>query len=424
MSAVAVAAARVRPDPLPRGLRLRIAVGFVNRLVDAMVTAFVAVYLAAAHGPARAGLLMAAVVALGVAGMLVGGHLCERWGRRPTLLAAESAGAAAFAAMALAAGRWAAPVAVYVAYLVAKLAASVALPAHDAVVVDLSTPDTRRRVYAIAFWATNLALAVGALLGAAFYDGHFAAVIAGAAGCCALVAVSTALFVAESRPAGVAVSGPGWRAFVTGYRPVVADRRFGRLVLAGTLLLAVEFQLVNHIAVRLSTELPAQRLLAVGGWSFDVDGVAMVGLLRAENTVLVVAAALAAAALLRRVPDGVALAVGTALFTGGYMVLAVSRSGWLLLAAGLVLTVGELITVPVRQALLADLVPEAGRSRYLAVNNLTIRAAQLLAALCITVGSLVPAAVMAALYGAAGLVAAAQFRAVLAHRQHTRPDTK
>lgn len=412
-----------RPDPAPArtslhpNLRMRIGVGFVNRLVDSMITSFMAVYLAATHGPLLAGLLMIVVVGVGVAGMLAGGHLCEIRGRRPTLLGAEMVGTATYATMALAATPWwASPTAVYVAYLLTKLAASVALPANDAMIVDLSTPETRRMLYTVSYWVTNIALAIGALLGAAFYDGHFATVLAVAAGGTAVVALCTALFLTESRPAQPAAETSAVREFASGYRTVMADRLFLRLVLAGTLVFAVESQLVNHIAVRMVGELPTQQLFAFHGWQLQVDGVAMVGMLRAENTLLVVTTALLATMLLRRVPDRWALYLGTALFVGGYMVLAVSLDGWVLLAAGFVLTVGEVVTVPIRQHLTADLVPTVGRSRYLAVNNLTIRVGQGVAALCISLGALVPPVVMAGLYGAAGVVMVVQYRAVLAGR--------
>lgn len=400
-------------------LRVRIGVGFVNRLVDSMITSFMAVHLALAWGVAAAGVLLIAVVALGVAGMLVGGHVADLHGRRRTLLVAEAGAAVTFGVMALADSPvLSSALLVYLGYVANKFAASVALPANDAMIVDLTSPETRKGVYTINFWATNLALAIGALVGAALYS-RFAVVLAVAAGATLAVLATTYFLIAETKPdTGVPRDRPQGvlallREFGEGYRLVLRDRTFLRLMVAGTLTLAIEFQLVNHIAVRLATGFPAQQLLP---WAPAVDGVGMIGLLRAENTILVVVLALFSAVLFRGVSDRTGLYLGTALFAGGYAVLAVSTSGWVLMAAGLVFTVGELMSVPVKQALLANLVPDHSRTRYMAVYNLNIRVAQGLAAGCVTLGAVLPAWGMAALYLVLGAVIVWQYRFVLAGR--------
>lgn len=403
-------------------LRVRVGVGFVNRLVDSMITSFMAIHLALAWGVAAAGGLLVVVTALGVVGMLVGGHVADHRGRRRTLLAAEAGAAVTFAVMAVADSPVLGSAAlVYLGYLVNKFAASVALPANDAMIVDLTSPETRKNVYTINFWATNMALAIGALLGAVLYSAHFTLVLAGAAAATAGVLATTYFLIGETKPdTGVERDRPRGagavlREFGDGYRLVLRDRVFLRLMVAGTLTLAIEFQLVNHIAVRLASGFPAQPLLPFS-WAPVVDGVGMLGVLRAENTVLVVVLALFSAVLFRGLSDRMGLYLGTALFVVGYAVLAVSSTGWVLVVAGVVFTVGELMSVPVKQALLAGLVPDHSRTRYLAVYNLNIRVAQGLAAGCVTLGAVLPAWGMAALYLVLGAVIVRQYRVVLAQQ--------
>lgn len=406
---------------LERTLRIRIGVGFVNRLMDSMITSFMAIYLAFTYSVALAGAMMFVVVSLGVVGMLVGGHVSDTRGRRATLLVAELATFVTFGVMALGNSAWvASPLVVYLAYLVNKFAASVALPANDAMIVDVTTPEIRKGVYTVNFWATNVALAVGALLGALLYDGHFTLMLAIAAAGTFGVTASTFLWIPETRPerAGTEPKASALREFAAGYRLVLRDLMFIRLMVAGTLVLAIEFQLINYVGVRLAMELPEQRLLEFGSWAVRVDGPEMLGILRAENTTLVVVLALFSHVLFRRVSDKVGLYLGTALFVAGYMVLAVSNSGWLLMAAGFVFTVGELMSVPIRQTLLANMVADHSRTRYMAVYNLNIRVAQMIAALCITLGSHISPWGMAAFYGALGLIILQQYRVVLNRTSH------
>ncbi|MFD8494790.1 MFS transporter [Amycolatopsis sp. NPDC059657] len=382
-------------------LRIRIGVGFVNRLLDSMITSFMAIYLAFRFGIAVAGVLMFAVVSLGVIGMLVGGHISDTRGRRNTLLLAEFGGFASFALMA-GANAANATLVVYAGYLVNKFAASLALPANDAMIVDVTTPEDRKQVYTMNYWATNLALAIGGLLGGFLYNGHFTLLLGGAAVCTAGVCAVTYFLIAESKPESSSVTPRAsvLREFAAGYRLVLRDGLFIRFMIAATLLMAIEFQLVNYVGVRLAHDMP--------------NGVEILGILRAENTALVVVLALFSHLLFRRLSDKVRLFAGVGLFTAGYMVLAVSNTGWVLLIAGAVFTVGELMNVPVKQAMLANMVPDQARTRYMAVYNLNIRVAQMLAAGCITLGALVPPWGIALLYGTAGVVVIAQYRVLLA----------
>ncbi|MEN3535304.1 MFS transporter [Microbispora sp. ZYX-F-249] len=403
-------------------LRIRIAVGFLQRLLDSMVMSFMAIYLAFEYGVAVAGVLVVTVMVLGVVGTLAGGHMSDTRGRRRTLLLGETGVCLTFALMAVAdSPAWHSPALVYCGYLVNKFAASFAMPANDAMILDVTTPESRKLVYTINYWSINLALAFGALLGGFLYNGHFTLLLALAAAGTVVIAAVTYFLIAETKPdqteeesgAPARPRGSILRDFASGYRLVLQDRAFGRLLVAATLFMSIELQLINYIGVRLARDLPEQNLLAIGSWAVRVDGVEMLGILRAENTVLVVALALVAHLVLRRVPDRVRMYAGAGLFTAGYMVLAVSDTGWVLLVAALVLTVGELMDVPVRQALLADMVPAASRTRYMAVYNLNIRVALVVASLCITVGSVLPPWGMAALYGVFGLVIIWQYRAIL-----------
>ena len=382
-----------------------------------MVTTFMAIYLAFTFGIAAAGVLIVVVVVLGAACMLIGGHISDTRGRRSTLLLAEVGVFATYTLMAVAHSHlWANTVMVYVGYLLNKLAASVALPANDAMIVDVATPETRKATYTVIYWATNLALAVGSLIGAWLYNGHFTLMLIIASTCAAGIVITTFFFIPETRPvtAETAPAPSRLREFTSGYRLVIRDGRFIRLMVAATLILAIELQIITYVAVRLAKHMPPQNLLSAGALTVHVDGIRMLGILRAENTILVVALMLFAHVLFRRLSDRFVLYFGTALFVAGYMVLAVSNTGWVLLVAGLVFTVGELMNVPVRQTLLASMVPDGARPRYMAVYNLNIRAAQGIAALFITLGYFVSPWAIAVLYGVLGLLIVQQYRVLLA----------
>lgn len=403
----------MRVRDLHPNLRLRLGVAFVQRLLDSMVMTYMAVYLAARYGIGAAGLLVMVVMLLSAAAGFVGGHLSDTRGRRVILMAGEACVAVMFAAMAIASSAQLAPL-VFAAYAVNKVGAGIAMPANDAMIVDVTTPENRETAYTLNYWTINLALSIGALLGGFLYAQHFTLLLAICAGGMCTVFVTTVVWLRETATPAPAASNSrtSLAAVFSGYLPLLSHVAFRRLVVAATVTMTVEFQLVNYIAVRLADHLGVQTLVRVGSWHLDVDGVKMLGILRAENTALVVACTFALAYLLRRLPRGVRLYGGVALFFGGYMALPVVPVAWVLGLAMLAITLGELMSVPLRQVMLADLLPATDRARYMAVYALNIRAALVVASLCISVGWLVGPWVMALLYGVLGLIAVRQYWAV------------
>jgi DHA1 family multidrug resistance protein B-like MFS transporter len=401
---------------LHRNVRIRIGLSFVHKLIDAMILTFIAIYLAAQVGVAAAGALLLVFAAFAVLGMLIGGHLSEVWGRRPMLIAGDLSGCVFLVLMAIAYySNWGA-LAVYFSYAMVKLGSNLALPANDATIIDVTPVPDRKYVYTVNYWVVNLALGGGALVGGFLYATHFGAVMVASAIGTAGALLVTVLFVAETKPDSVTAVEPskptGLGRFVDGYRLVLVDSTFRRLIIAATLGLSLEGQLNNYIGIRLSQSLPVQHLFPFG----DVDGVRMVGLLKAENTLMVVVLALFINVLLRRFSDRVRLYAGITLFAGGFAVLAVSGTPWVLLLACLVLTIGELMNVPIKLALLAELAPEQGRPRYMAAYYLHIRFGQVLTALLVILGAGIGPQWMAGTYLLMGVLIIFQYRSILASR--------
>ncbi|WP_331739322.1 MFS transporter (plasmid) [Streptomyces sp. NBC_00637] len=395
-------------------IRLRIGVGFVQRLLAVMLMPLLVIRLAELYGAAAAGAMTLAVAGAGIAANFLGGHLADVYGRRPVLVAGELGATVGFGLLALANSPWwSSGAATFGLFLLTTCCAQLATPAAEAMMVDVSTPESRPLVYTINYWSVNLAFTVGALIGGFFYEGHFARLLTGAAVLSALTTTVIARWLSETAPRTGKDVAAGVGAMLRGYLAVARDTVFLRVLAAAALISSVEMQIGYYIAVRLSDEFPTQVLARFGSWAPTVDGVAILGILRAVNAALVVALVLFAKNLLARLTDRTRLFAGITVFTIGYMVWAVSNSGLVLIAAAVLLTLGEIGAVPVRQALLADLVDPAARTKYMAAYALNARVGLLVASLCVTFGAFVPAVGMSLLYGTAGLAAVLLYRSLL-----------
>jgi DHA1 family multidrug resistance protein B-like MFS transporter len=385
-------------------------------LIDAMILTFIAIYLASRMGIATTGALILLFAVFAIFGMLLGGHLSEKWGRRPVLIVGDVIGTAFLVLMTVAYFADWGPLAVYFSYAIVKFGTNMALPANDSTIIDVTPPEDRKYVYTVNYWVINLALGGGALLGGFLYGSHFGAVILGGAIGMGFALLVTVLLVAETKPESAAAAAPaklrGLAQFTEGYRVVLADSTFRRLIIVATLVLTLEGQLSTAIGIRLSNDFGIQHVFPFG----DVGGVQMLGVLKAVNTVLVVLLALQVNTLLRRLSDRVRLYVGIPLYVGGFAVLAVTNTAWVLLAAVVVLTIGELMNTPMQQSLLADLAPEQGRPRYMAAYYLHIRFGQVLNSLLISLSAVLSTHGMAGIYLLFGVVILMQYRVILARR--------
>lgn len=400
---------------LHRNVRVRLGLSFVLKLNDAMILTFIAIYLADAVGIATAGALILLFAVFAVFGMLLGGDLSERWGRRPVLIVGEVIALVFLGLMSTAffAG-WGA-LAVYFSYGIVKFGTNLALPANDSTIIDVTPAEDRKFVYTLNYWVINLALGIGALAGGFLYGSHFGKVILGGTVAMAFVLVLTILLIDETRPAAADAGPPGltgWGRMAAGYRVVLADSTFRRLVIAATLMLTLEWQLTTSIGIRLADDFPTQAVFPFGA----VTGVEMLGVLKAVNTLLVVTLALFVNALLRRMPDRQRLYSGVTLYATGFAVLAVTNDAWLLITACVVLTIGELMDIPVRQALLAEFAPEDGRPRYMAAYYLHIRVSQVINSVLISVSAVLSTQGMAGIYLVLGVLIIMQYRVILARR--------
>ncbi|GAB2486198.1 MFS transporter [Streptosporangium sandarakinum] len=424
-------------------IKLRIGIGFVQRLLDMMLIPLMIIHFSGLYGAATAGLMTVVAAGVAIACTFLGGYLSDVRGRRRTMLVSEVGCFVAAVCLALANSPWwESGIATYIFYLVNTALISVVRPASDAMIIDVSTPETRPRIYAVNYWATNVAFVVGSLLAGFLYGGHFFLILAAAAVLSGGVAVVTWRWISETRPAtgttagttaetaaGTAggsaagtADGPGtgrtgWLLpLLRGYAAVLRDRVFARFFLSILLFTCIQVQLANYIGVRLSQEFPPQRLFDVGPWALDVDGVNMFGILRAISTFVVVCLALSATTIFRRLTDGQRIGGGTIVVTAGYMVLAVSNDPGVLITATVVFALGEIMTSPTRQALLADVVHPDARSMYMAVYQLQFRLAAVAGSLCVTLGTFVPPAAMSVLYGVFGAASCLLILSVLRAR--------
>ncbi|MDW5323023.1 MFS transporter [Plantactinospora sp. KLBMP9567] len=361
----------------------------INR-VGAFAMLFLPLYLTDARGAsdALAGLVVGAYGLGGVAGVLLGGVLADRWGRRRTLVWSHLAASALMASMAMVASL---PAIALLAALVG-IAHSMPGPAFVAAIVDVVPAPRRSRAFNLQFWAFNLGMAGASALAGLLAEASYLALFLVDAAATVITTViiawkvpetlvrtapetlvptaaetrgGTALETPVRTAPGASPGGPGAApARRVGLRTPLTDRIFLAFV-ALTFAHAV-------ITAQNSTVMPL---------AMRADGLSSsaYGLVVALGGLFIVIGQLFVPRLIdgRRKHRVLATALGLAAF--GYAGLAVADGlpGYLL--AALVWTVGAMLAAPPNAEINAELAPPRLRGRYQAVFFLTFPAAAFVA---------------------------------------------
>jgi DHA1 family multidrug resistance protein B-like MFS transporter len=416
-----------------KNVKTRIYVLFAFGTVQATTLPFMAIYFARNFGEAVTGILLTVSIVASMFSGVVGGYYADRIGRKKLMVGSEAAFLLAYVVMALANSPWyQSPVATFVTFLITNVCWGIYGPADEAMLMDVTTAESRQLMYSIFYWVGNLTMAVGASLGAMFFE-HYRFILFSVSSLVVLGTLLTTIFRIDEtyQPIVREVVTPlrGLRGLfpngiITTYRRVLTDTLFLRYIVGGMLVMAVEFQLSNYIGIHLAKDVVSQPLVHFKDWVFQIDGVKMLGFLQTENTVMVVLLAAFIARWMNKYQDKNVLFFGIILNTVGYSLMIVTNAPWLLIAAMFVATIGEVASVPIRQTYLGDIAPSESRSSYIAVNGLTFSGSRIMASLAVMLGAVSPSWFIAVLSMLSGIFGYVLFQSIVPGVHQRRAQTE
>ncbi|MGD2276351.1 MDR family MFS transporter [Bacillus wiedmannii] len=388
-----------------RNIKIRIITSFLTRTVSTMIFPFMAIYFSIKLGSAIAGaLLLINVIASLVIG-LYGGYVGDRLGRKKVMIIGQSIQVISIACMGVANSDYVdSPWLTFVFMLVNSLGSGLMNPATEAMLIDVSTPENRKVMYSINYWAINLSIAIGVIFGGLLFENYRLQLFIGLTVIAVITLYVMAVYMEEVYVARKIVEKKNvLKDMADSYKAVMKDRTFLIFCAASICTLSLEFQINNYLGVRLQQEFETVHFLFGNGFTFDLTGIRMLSWISAENTILVVLCSALLIKMLKSFNDLKILYVGLFIYTIGFTILGTSNNLWILLIAGLFQTVGEMMYVPVRQSIMADMVPNEARGSYMAINGMVFQVAKMNGALGVMLGSFLASGGMSALYFIVGM---------------------
>ncbi|MBL1081799.1 MFS transporter [Streptomyces actinomycinicus] len=331
----------------------------VNRL-GAFVATFMALYLTLDRGysASYAGLVASVHGLGGVVSALAGGVMADRFGRRPTLLLAQTATAASVALL----GFMTDPVAIAAVAFLVGMASNASRPAVQAMMADIVRPEDRVRAFSLNYWAINLGFAVSSTAAGFIAEVSYRAgflIEAGMTLACAIVVFAK---LPESRPTAPAKQTEADVSLVT----VLRDGRY-MAVVGLSFLVALIFQ-------QGSVGLP----VAMGRAGFSP---ADYGLIIAVNGVLIVALQIPVTRFVEHRDPRTLMVVSSLVAGYGFGLTAFAGSVGVFMVTVCVWTLAEIVNAPTQAGLVVRLSPVHGRGRYQGMHSLSWSVAALIAPL-------------------------------------------
>jgi MFS family permease len=331
---------------LPRGAWILFFGTFLNKF-GTFVMPFLAIYMTGlGYTPAQAGLAIASYGCGVLCASILGGYLADRFGRRKTIVLSMFSGAVAM--LCLSQARSLPSFTVFAAF--AGLTCELYRPASSAMLADLVPAGQRVTAFAAYRMAFNAGWAFGPAVAGLLAKKSFLWLFVGDAGTSVLFGL-VAFFALPSGLRGTRAAG----ALGDTFRLLRDDRRLRQIACAALLIGLVFVQAFSTMSLEVTR----------AGLS-----TAVFGLVASLNGGLVVLFELPLTTITRRFPIRSVIAIGYLLIAIGFGSNVLPRTLPLLVLTTVLFTFGEMISMPVASAYVADLAPADQRGLYMGTYGL------------------------------------------------------
>lgn len=333
----------------PRDFWMMIVVNFVDRLGGSLLFPFFALYITKRFdvGMTEVGGLFAIFFVSSFIGAFPGGALTDRFGRKGIIMFSLIATSLSTLLMGF--------VDEFQFFLlvafVSGIFTDVGGPAYEAVFMDVLPEEKRASGFGIRRVAFNLAIVIGPVIGGFVAARSYLALFILDAIISAIVALLVFRLIPETKPAAPEgkVQESTAETFA-GYLRVLRDGKF----IAFTLVCLLTWLVYMNMNTTFGVYLRDQHGIPESGYGWLISiNAAMVVLLQFPIT--------------RRIeknPPMLMMALGVAFIASGLFLFGFVGTFWLFAVAVAILTIGEMVTIPIANATVANFAPEEMRGRY------------------------------------------------------------
>ena len=336
----------------PRHFQILMGASFIDRLGGALMFPFFGLYVTEKFGVGmtEVGIIFAIWAVTSQVGSVIGGALTDKIGRKTMLMFGLVVSALSSIAMGLVPElRY-----FYITVAIAGTMGDMGGPAQQAMVADLLPEEQRAQGYGVWRVVANLAVMIGPLIGGWMATSSYLSLFITDAISSTITAGIVFATLPETKPeSSEDQKDESLLKTFKGYFRVFKDLLYMEFILAAVL--------ANTVYVQMNSTLPV--------YLRDVHNqpASTYGIILSINAGMVVFFQFWLTRKMSSIPPMMMMALGTLLYLVGFGMFGFVSGFFMFMLAMVILTIGEMIVIPVAQALVAQFAPEDMRGRYMAV---------------------------------------------------------
>ena len=335
----------------PGSFRVLVLATFIDRLGSFLLFPFFALYITARFnvGMIQVGFLFTILSLGSLLGSAIGGALADKFGRRLLLLfgLVVSGIGSIFMGIVNELSIF------YILAAILGVLGDIGGPARQAMVVDLLGRDKQAEGFGILRVAVNLSAVIGPILGGLIVTQSYLFLFIADAVSSIITAIIVFIVIPETKPEKKEDT-PQVSVMKTliGYKEVLKDFQYVAFLSVSAITVVVYMQLNSTLSVFL------RDVHGFAPWKF--------GFLLATNAILVVVFQFWITRKVSKYAPMKVMAAGTLLYMVGFGMYGFISSEFLFFVAMIIITIGEMIEMPIGQSVAAHFAPEDKRGRYMA----------------------------------------------------------
>jgi MFS family permease len=336
----------------PKKFWIVVGVSFIDRVGGTMLFPFFSLYITWKFdvGMTTAGIVLGIFSAFGMIGNMIGGALTDKYGRRKLIIS----GLVFSAISTLSLGLVTELVMLYPLAIIIGLLSNIAGPAHQAMIADILPEKQRTEGFGLMYVVANMAWIIGPTLGGFIANRSYFALFVTDAIVSSVVALLFYLFISETKAVPRPGEEPeGMLQTFKGYGKVLRNYTFMAFITTAVLMGLVYQQMYNSLSVYLRDN-----------HSIDPQGY---GFLMTTSAITVISLQYWITRRIKGRSPFLLMAAGAFFYAIGFTLFGVVTVYWLFAMNVVIITLGEMIIMPVSQTLAVGFAPEEMRGRYMAI---------------------------------------------------------
>ena len=333
-----------------------VGVMFIDRVGGTMLFPFFSLYITEKFGVgmAQAGIILGFFSFFGMLGSMIGGALTDKLGRRSLILFGLIFSAISTLSLGLVSEFWM----LFPLAVLTGLLSDMAHPAHQAMIADILPEEQRAEGFGILRVVANISWIIGPTIGGLIANRSYLYLFIIDAVVSCFVAFLFYRFIPETKPETTeeAESQSIFQTFV-GYGAVLKDLAYVAFIVAGMLMLLAYQQMYSTLSVYLRDN-----------HGINPQGY---GFLMSTSAITVIIFQFWVTRQIKHRSPFLMMALGSIFYMIGFSLFGFVAAYWLFALNIIIITIGEMIVMPVSQALAANFAPEDMRGRYMAIFGLT-----------------------------------------------------